>query len=545
MSNRTFFVRWFAALLIMFLGTACVQDLFNPNRGKVAISVKWPQKSGYSVQAIPLETERIEVTIQGEGIPDGVPMKSPPLTPNNTEETGTKFIEVPIGPKVIQAIAYGPKDTMIAQGYTAVDVKPNAITEARVVLQGTEITVPVDPKGSPAPGTSPLPTPSVAPPEYAIDTLSGSGLEGAVDSGDPKSARFHWPQSLAYDARRQAIYVADTGNRLIRRYDLRTGAVTTVAGQTPSTDSSPSPKATAAPALLGSSIGTPSGLAVGLDGALYFSDRDNHVIRKLSPDGTIVIVAGNGKAGDVDSADPTTASFYYPGALAFDANGTLYVADYLNHKIRRVSRLGNVTTLAGTALESSGGDGGPAAEAALQFPTALAVDAKSEYLYFAEGKSPRVRRIHLSTGVISTVAGKGIAITDGENGPALEAGIALPLGLAFTSAGELVIVEGWAFKQGPEPLLGMTSRVLKLTADGKLVRIAGQRYKAYGFKGDGGDATVAELNNPAGVAVDGEGRVIVADSYNNRLRVLTKPVAASPSVPPVAQEPSATAPAGP
>lgn len=542
MSNRTIFVRWFAALLVMLLGTACMQDLFDARRGKLAISVKWPTKSSYSVMAIPAGTERIEVTIQGEGIPDGAPLKAPPLTPNNTSETDAEFIEVPIGPKVIQAIAYGAKDTLLAQGYTAIDVKPNTLTEAIVTLQGEPITIPVT-NETPAPGHSPLPTPSVAPREYAIDTLAGSGAEGAVDSADPKAARFKYPQALAYDARRQALYVADTENRLIRRFDLRTGAVATVAGQTPTTESAPTPKATAAPALLGSSIGTPAGLAMGLDGALYFSDRDNHVIRKLSADGTIVIVAGNGKAGDVDAVDPTAASFHYPGALAFDSNGTLYVADYLNHKVRRVSRLGNVTTLAGTALASSGGDGGPAAEAALQFPTALAVDPRGEYLYVAEGKSPRIRRIHLSTGVIGTVAGTGVAITDGENGPALSAGIALPLGLAFTPTGELLIAEGWAFKQGPEPLLGMTSRVLKLTEDGRLVRIAGQRLKAYGFKGDGGSADAAELNNPVGLAVDGEGRVIVTDSYNNRLRVLTKP-AAVPSPSPVTQEPAASAATG-
>lgn len=539
MSNRTFFLRWFAALLVMLLGTACMQDLFDARKGKVAISVKWPQKSTYSVMAIPAGTERIEVTIQGEGIPDGAPLKAPPLTPNNSEETDAEFIEVPIGPKVIQAVAFGAKDTMLAQGYTAIDVKPNTLTEARVVLQGTEIQIPVSDK-TPAPGESPLPVPSHAPPEYTIDTLAGSGVEGAVDSADPKAARFKYPQAIAYDEKRQAIYVADTENRLIRRYDLRTGAVATVAGQTSTTEASPSPKATAAPALLGSSIGTPAGLAVSLDGALYFSDRDNHVIRKLSPDGTIVIVAGNGKAGDVDSPDPTAASFHYPGALAFDSNGTLYVADYLNHKIRRVSRLGSVTTLAGTALPSSGGDGGPAVEAALQFPTALAVDPKGEHLYVAEGKSPRIRKIHLSSGLINTVAGKGIAITDGEDGPALEAGMALPLGLAFTPAGELLIAEGWAFKQGPEPLLGMTSRVLKLTADGKLMRIAGQRLKAYGFKGDGAGAIYAELNNPTGLAVDGEGRVIVSDTYNNRLRVLAKPIAASPTPPPVVAEPDAS-----
>src|SRR3712207_3911841 len=98
MSNRTIFLRWLGTVLVMMLVTACMQDLFDARKGKVAISVKWPTKSSYSVLAIPEGTERIEVTIQGEGIPDGTPLKAPPLTPNGGEETGAEFIEVPIGP---------------------------------------------------------------------------------------------------------------------------------------------------------------------------------------------------------------------------------------------------------------------------------------------------------------------------------------------------------------------------------------------------------------------------------------------------------------
>ncbi|MFP5501920.1 MAG: hypothetical protein ACLGIN_05470 [Candidatus Sericytochromatia bacterium] len=141
--------------------------------------------------------------------------------------------------------------------------------------------------------------------------------------------------------------------------------------------------------------------------------------------------------------------------------------------------------------------------------------------------------------MIHTVAGDGEEHTRGAGGPALKAGLALPTGLAFTREGELLITEGWSLNLGAVWEDGLTSRLLKLTTDGRLVRLAGRDNDAYDFTGDGGDARLAEFNNPIGVAVDAEGRIFVTDSYNNRLRMLSPHVGPAPTPAP-SEQPSAS-----
>jgi hypothetical protein len=142
-------------------------------------------------------------------------------------------------------------------------------------------------------------------------------------------------------------------------------------------------------------------------------------------------------------------------------------------------------------------------------------------LYVGEGKGHRVTLVDLQTGALTPVAGTGLLGSDGEGGLATEARIALPLALALDTQDELLIADGWALTTGVETLLGGSSRILRVTQDGRLVRVAGvNSYSAYGFSGDAGDAREAELNNPSGLAVDASGRIFIADSYNNRIRVL-------------------------
>lgn len=549
MSNRTLFLRWFAAVFSMMFLTACMSNLFDARSGKVAVTVKWPQKSAYSVKAIPETTARITLTIVGEGLDAGPIQKD--FTPSADESR--EITEVPIGPKALTAIAYDDKGTETARGQVTVVVRPNAITDARLVLE-TTIDFPIgstppspDPSGSPG---VPTPPPSLGP-DFIVRTIGGDGQAGSTDGYASMNGRFKFPQALAYDAERNWLYIADTDFKLIRKYDVKSTLLTTVAGQAPAVASVD--ETAPVPALGAAAIGTPSGLAVGPDGRIYFSDLDTHSIRRVNADGTVTTVAGRGQPGPAkENVGAFEATFYYPTAIAFDANGALYVADQFNHKIRRLSTRGTITTIAGTGEAGDSGDGGPAVEARINFPTAMALDPKGEYLYVAEAEGHKVRRIHLATSLITTVAGTGAEGVGGENGPATAAQLGLPLALAFDRDGELLIAEGWAAKLGPDPKISFTNRVLKVKADGTLVRLAGPKVGNYGFGGDGGDALKATFNNPAGIAVDSDGLIYVADSYNNRLRALVRTLAPAPSPAPSAlpsaeptPAPSASPTAGP
>jgi sugar lactone lactonase YvrE len=514
MSNRTIFLRWFATVFSMLLLTACMADLFDPHDGKLAVTVKWPQKAGYQIQAIPEGTVRIALTIVGEGL--DTPLKTE-FTPQG-QDTSSEIKEVPIGPKALTAVAYDEQGHQTADGSVTVVVQPNKITTAVLTLDKTEIQIPVvnvspgpSPSGSPAPSPSPVP-------DLTIQTVAGDGRPGAVDGYATIDARLKYPKALAYDAAKNVLYIADTNYKLIRKYDVKSTLLTTVAGTAPATEASPS--ASTAP-LFGSSFGTPAGMAVGPDGNLYFADLDYHVIRRLNPNGSVTTVAGAGKPGPAkENVTALEASFYYPVAVAFDNGGAMYVADQFNQKIRRLSTKGSITTIAGTGEAGDAGDGGPGVEAQLNYPTAIALDPKGDYLYIAEAMSHRVRRLHLATGVITPVAGTGKEGISGEGGPALQAQLGLPLALTFDKDGNLLIAEGWTVGLGPEDKISFTNRLLKVTADGKLVRIAGQKLANYGFGGDGEDALKAVFNDPAGLAVDADGAIYISDCYNNRIRAL-------------------------
>lgn len=537
MTNKTVFLRWCAALLVLLTATACMQGVLGVGaaKGRVAIAVKWPKKAAFAVQMIPEDTAKIDVVILS---PDGTAIRLPePMRPNG-DDTSTEFLDVPIGPKVVQATAYDVNDVPLASGESApFNVLPNVLVEARVVL--TE-------KPFPKPGESPSPDPQATPTTVPgagdlIFTVAGDGAPGAFDAGDPLQARFRFPQALAYDAERHAVYVADTGNKLVRRFNLTTSAVLTFAG-TPSTvaDASPSPAASA-PAALGSALGRPTGLAVGPGGMVYVSDPDHQVIRVFAPDGVGRVFAGTGRPGFVDGAVATESAFNRPMGLAAGRDGAVYVADTLNHAVRRISPAGFVTTLAGTGAPGHSGDSGRASEAQLNAPIAVALDPQGEFLYIAEFR--HVRRVHLGSGVINTVVGNGQPGSEGEGGPAIAANLTLPLALAFDAEARLLIAEGWLQDTGLD-LLGMTSRVLRLNADGTLHRVAGQRTKAYGFAGDGGPPRAAELNNPSGLAVDRDGLIYIADTYNNRLRAVRpapKPTPAPTPAPSATPTPSPSA----
>src|ERR1035437_6377065 len=322
-----------------------------------------------------------------------------------------------------------------------------------------------------------------------ITTVAGNGAyRFSGDGGPATSAWLNIPEAVAVDSAGN-LYIADLDNYRVRK--VTHGTITTVAG-----NGSPGFSGDGGPATL-ASLSQPTGVAVDSAGNLYIADPNNQRVRKVSG-GTITTVAGNGNASGGFSGDggpATSASLDNPGAVAVDSTGNLYIADYLNHRVRKVSG-GTITTVAGNGNYGFSGDGGPATSASVN-PYRVAVDSAGN-LYIAELNN-RIRKV--SGGTITTVAGNGNFDSSGDGGPATSASLEGPVGLAADSADNLYIAE--------------TSRIRKVSG-GTITTVAGNGN--YGFSGDGGPASSASLNQPGGVAVDSAGNLYIADLFNYRIR---------------------------
>ena len=242
-------------------------------------------------------------------------------------------------------------------------------------------------------------------------------------------------------------------------------------------------------------------------GNLYIADSRNHNIRRVDASGTITTIAGTGSRGyNGDGGPAIQAQLNYPTGVAVDATGNLYIADSGNHRTRRVDARGVITTIAGTGSGGYSGDNGPAAQAQLARPEGMAID-RAGNLYIADFGNDRIRRVD-ARGVITTIAGTGERGYSGDNGPAAQAQLAFPRGVTVDGVGNLYIAEYG------------NHRIRQVDARGIITTIAGIAYHglAGSYFGDGGPAIEAGLNFPQGVAVDGAGNVYIADTSNNRIR---------------------------
>jgi hypothetical protein len=340
--------------------------------------------------------------------------------------------------------------------------------------------------------------------------VAGTGETGfSGDNGPATAARLNSSHDVLVDAAGN-LYIADTFNHRVRKI-RPDGVILTVAGTGEPGFSGDNGPATAA------QLRQPEHVAVDPAGSLYFSDTGNHRVRRVNPDGTLTTVAGTGKEGfSGDNGPATAARLSTPTGLALDAAGNLYVAEYGNSRIRRVSPDGTIITVAGGGKPADRvGDGGPATAASLAGPSGLTMDITGSLL-IAE-RIGRVRKV-TPDGVITTVAGTstGAGGSPGDGGPATAAQLARPYDVAVDIAGNLFITES------------NRNRVRKVDPQGIITTVAGTG--EIGFSGAGGPATAARLTGPSGVAVDAAGNLFITTVENPNERVLMVVRAAAPGL---------------
>lgn len=260
---------------------------------------------------------------------------------------------------------------------------------------------------------------------------------------------------------------------------------------------------------LSAEINGPYHAVLDISGNMYIADYSNNRVRKVSTTGTITTIAGTGIAGfSGDGGSATDAKLNNPVGVIVDRIGNVYVADFRNQCIRKINTSGIISTIAGTPMVYGyGGDGGPATGAEIYYPGDIAID-RTGNLYLAEEWNNRIRKID-TFGIITTVAGIGPSgflsgTFSGDGGAATSAGINFPTSVVVDTLGNIYFTD-----QGNQ-------RIRKVNTAGIISTIAGTGVSGYG--GDGIAATLAQMNNPGGIALDAVGNIYVGDAGNSRVR---------------------------
>jgi uncharacterized protein (TIGR03437 family) len=323
-----------------------------------------------------------------------------------------------------------------------------------------------------------------------------------ADINDPGSS------SLSGNTAALTLLFSDGTKAGIYTVSLCTNTATLCAGQAAGTISSfagngfPGFAGDGGPAPL-AALFQPVSVAADYAGNIYVADQLNHRIRKVDSRGVITTVAGKGTSGFSGDGGPAIAAqLNTPTGIAVDPSGNLYIGDVGNQRIRKVDLNGNITTFAGTGTAGFSGDGGPATQAAFNNGSRTAADAAGN-LYVADQSNHRVRKID-ATGKVTTFAGTGVAGFSGDGGTAVSALLNNPTALAVDVGGSVYISDQ------------LNHRIRKVDASGTITTLAGNGTAA--FSGDGGPATAAALSYPGGLAVDSSGNVFVFDGGNLRVR---------------------------
>ena len=333
-----------------------------------------------------------------------------------------------------------------------------------------------------------------------ITTFAGTGIYGGNgDGGAATSSQLNYPDGVSVDISGN-VYIADTHNNKIRMVNS-TGIITTMAGNGTIGGGGDRGAATSA------QLAGPYGISVDISGNVYIADTFNHKIRMVTRVGIITTFAGTGFAGDSgDGGAAISAQLNGPFGVSVGISGNVYIADSSNSKIRIVDSTGIIRTFAGTGVGGSSGDGKAATSATLGYPTGVSVDISGN-VYIADNN--KIRMVN-STGIITTFAGTGAwGWGDGDGGAATSATFGFPSGVAVDISGNVYITDTYS------------SKIRKVNSTGIITTIAGTG--EYGNSGDGEAATSAQLSWPYGVSVDISGNVYIADTFGNKIRKVVLP----------------------
>jgi sugar lactone lactonase YvrE len=326
-----------------------------------------------------------------------------------------------------------------------------------------------------------------------ITTVAGGGVSlGDGGAGTNAALYLGKPAGIAVDTAGN-LFIADDGNNRIRMVNTN-GIISTVAGNGASGYFGDGYAATNA------ELKGPQAVAVDAMGNLFIADTQNSRIRKVDTNGIITSVAGKGYLLYYGDGGAATNAGFAPFGVAVDALGEFFIADQNNNRIRKVDTNGIITTIAGKGTIGYSGDGGNATNAALNHPASVFVDATGNLL-IADSSNDAIRKVG-TNGIITTVAGTGSTSFGGDGGSATNAALINPYDVAINTAGELFIADI------------NNSRIRKVDTNGVITTFAG----GGSALGDGSQATNSTLNEPAGVAVDPTGSVLVADAGDYRIR---------------------------
>jgi sugar lactone lactonase YvrE len=273
-------------------------------------------------------------------------------------------------------------------------------------------------------------------PDGGVAALAGTGASGYSGDGGPAiEAELSAPTGMVFDAAGN-LFLADHHNGCIREVDAADiidrlwGDCGTLGFEG---DGGPA---------LDAQLNDPIGIAIDGDGRLWIADELNGRVRRVNGDGSIETIAGGGTVKPANAKDGTAATklrLSHPSYVAIDDSGNVYFSDFIENVVMRIDPSGGATRVAGTGTSGSGGDGGPATEAELNFPTGLALDGNGN-LFISDAENHEIRMVD-ADGIITTVAGTGEAGYSGDGGPAVDAQLQAPAGLAFDPSGRLVIAD--------------------------------------------------------------------------------------------------------
>ncbi|HWY98114.1 MAG TPA: T9SS type A sorting domain-containing protein, partial [Bacteroidia bacterium] len=317
-----------------------------------------------------------------------------------------------------------------------------------------------------------------------ITTMIGNGIKGSNgNGGQATSAQIETPVRVIID-KSGNFYVTEPDYNDIRKIN-KSGVIS----------------------LFKNGFNYPTDLSIDDSGNIYLMDAGNYEVKKINTSGTITVIAGNGTAGNSGNGGKATAANIDCGGISVDDSGNIYIAQSQQNNIRKINRKGIISTIAGNGINGFSGDGGPATNAEFSTPVDATVDSKGN-IYIADEGNSRIRKIDKS-GIITTIAGNGIAGYSGDGGPADSAELSSPNAPALDANGNIYFSD--LMNNCIRVISSSTNIITTVTGNGTA-----------GYIGDNGSATSAELTTPASVTIDSIGDMYIADYGNSVVRMVKK-----------------------